>query len=287
MKHKFLTSFILTLSLLVSCVSSVFLTAFAADIVLTNETVSVSGAPENSSLIVAAYDSDNALLGCKIYNGADSVNYIEDLKESLYDVVSIKAFLWDMGNIEPLATAQTLPVTPTPTPTPTPTEKPNRVLTVYFSYTNNTENLAQKMQSVTKSDIFEINAKEPYNDDILEYYGNNRAYREQNNRSVRPEITGVPANINDYDVIMLGFPIWYGYAPRVVCTFLESCDLSGKKIMPFCTSGSSGISSSVSEIKTLCPDSTVTAGFRGTASTTDTEIQNWLDANNFRNSVNN
>ena len=279
MKKKFLTSFILTLSLLVSCISSSFLTAHAANIVLTDETVSVSDKPENSSLIVAAYDSDNALLGCKIYNGADSVNYTEDLKESLYDAVSIKAFLWNMGNIEPLATAQTLSVTPTPT------ENPNRVLTVYFSYTNNTESLAKKVQGVTNSDIYEITAKEPYTDEILEYYGDNRAYREQNNKSTRPEISGVPANINDYDVIMLGFPIWYGYAPRVVCTFLESCDLSGKTIMPFCTSGSSGISSGVSEIKTLCPDSTVTSGFRGTASTTDTEIQNWLDTNHFSNAV--
>ena len=283
MKKKFLTSFILTLSLLVSCISSSFLTAHAANIVLTDETVSVSDKPENSSLIVAAYDSDNALLGCKIYNGADSVNYTEDLKESLYDAVSIKAFLWNMENIEPLATAQTLSVTPTPTPTPT--ENPNRVLTVYFSYTNNTESLAKKVQGVTNSDIYEITAKEPYTDEILEYYGDNRAYREQNNKSTRPEISGVPANINDYDVIMLGFPIWYGYAPRVVCTFLESCDLSGKTIMPFCTSGSSGISSGVSEIKTLCPDSTVTSGFRGTASTTDTEIQNWLDTNHFSNAV--
>ena len=277
MKKKFLISFILTLTLLTSCISSVFLTAYAADIILTDETVSVSGAPDNSSLIVAAYDSNNALLGCKIYNGADSVNYTEDLKESLYGAASVKAFLWNMGNIEPLASAQTLPVAPT--------EKPNRVLTVYFSYTNNTERLAKKVQSVTNSDIYEINAKEPYTDDILEYYGDNRAYREQNNRSTRPEISGVPENMSDYDVIMLGYPIWYGYAPRAVCTFLESCDLRGKTIMPFCTSDSSSIRSSVSEIKTLCPDSDVTAGFRGTASATDAQIQNWLDTNNFSNAV--
>lgn len=285
MKKKFLTSFILTFVLLVSYVSSSFLMVYAADIILTDKTVSVSGAPENGSLIVAAYDSDNALLDCKIYNGADSINYAEDLKESLYDAASIKAFLWNMGSIEPLANVQTLSVTPIPTPTPAPAEKPNRVLTVYFSYTNNTESLAQKVQNVTNSDIYEINAKEPYTDEILEYYGDNRAYREQNNRSTRPEISGVPANINDYDVIMLGFPIWYEYAPRVVCTFLESCDLSGKTIMPFCTSGSSSISASVSEIQTLCPDSTVTAGFRGTASTTDAQIQNWLDTNHFSNAV--
>lgn len=285
MKKKFLTSFILTFVLLVSCVSSSFLMVYAADIILTDKTVSVSGAPENGSLIVAAYDSDNALLDCKIYNGADSINYAEDLKESLYDAASIKAFLWNMGSIEPLANVQTLSVTPIPTPTPAPAEKPNRVLTVYFSYTNNTESLAQKVQNVTNSDIYEINAKEPYTDEILEYYGDNRAYREQNNRSTRPEISDVPANINDYDVIMLGFPIWYGYAPRVVCTFLESCDLSDKTIMPFCTSGSSSISASVSEIQTLCPDSTVTTGFRGTASTTDAQIQNWLDTNHFSNAV--
>lgn len=115
----------------------------------------------------------------------------------------------------------------------------------------------------------------------MQYYGDNRAYREQNDKSVRPEISGSIENMDDYDVIMLGYPIWYGYAPRVICTFLENYDLSGKTIMPFCTSGSSGIGTSVSEIKSICPNSTVTEGFRGTASTTDEQIQTWLATNNF------
>lgn len=117
MKTKFLTSFILTFVLFAGCMSLGFLAAHAADIVLTDETVSISGVPENSSLIVAVYDSDNVLSGCKIYNGADSVNYTEALKESLYGAARIKAFLWSMGNIEPLAISQALSVTPMPRPT--------------------------------------------------------------------------------------------------------------------------------------------------------------------------
>lgn len=84
-----------------------------------------------------------------------------------------------------------------------------------------------------------------------------------------------------------GHAIWWGTMPKIINTFLETYDMSSKTIMPFCTSGASGISPSVSEIKTLCPDSSVTSGFRGTASTTDVQIQSWLDANNFSNAVKN
>ena len=273
MKKKILTSFLLTLSLLVSCVSSIFLTAYAADIVLTDETVSVSDAPENSSLIVAAYDSDNVLLGCKTYNAAESVNYTEDLKESLYNAASIKAFLWNMGNIEPLAAAQTLTVTPTPEPD-TP-----KALVAYFSATNNTEGIAKHIVDATGADEYEILAAVPYTEDDLKYYTDCRADREQNDPTARPEISGSVTNMEDYDIVFLGYPIWHGQAPKIIYTFLENYDFGGKTIVPFCTSASSGIGSSATNLHSLCSD-TVTwmEGRRFASGTSKDTVVSWINS---------
>lgn len=154
-------------------------------------------------------------------------------------------------------------------------------MVVYFSYTDNTGKLAKTIADASNSDVYEIIAQEPYTDDILEYYGDNRAYREQNDANSRPAISGRVENMDNYDVIMLGYPIWYGLAPRVVYTFLESYDLSGKTIIPFCTSGSTGISGSLSDIRKLCPNSTVTNGFRGTASMSAEAVMEQLRQNGF------
>lgn len=306
MKKNFLTSFLLTLSLLVSCVSLSFLTVYAADIVLTDETVSVSGAPENSSLIVAAYDSDNALLGCKIYNGADSVNYTEDLKETLTGAARIKAFLWNIENLEPLAIAQALTVTtiptliptsaptpsptsapistPTPTPvptlTPTPTPAPNKVKTLvaYFSATNNTEGIAKHIVDATGADDYEILAAVPYTEDDLKYYTDCRADKEQSDPNARPEISGSVTNMEDYDIIFLGYPIWHGQAPKIIYTFLESYDFGGKTIVPFCTSASSSVGSSATNLHSLCSDTvTWTTGIRFAMGTSKSTFVSWIN----------
>ena len=301
MKKKFLTSFILAFILLISCVSSSFLTAYSANIILTDETVSVSGAPENGSLIVAAYDSDNALLGCKIYKDADRVNYTEELKESLYDAAIIKAFLWNMGNIAPLATAQTLTVTPiptpvltptltptlmptpipTPTPTPTSTPEPNKAKTLvaYFSATNNTEGIAKHILEATEADEYEILAAVPYTEDDLKYYTDCRADKEQSDPNARPEISGSVTNMEDYDITFLGYPIWHGQAPKIIYTFLESYDFGGKTIVPFCTSASSGVGSSAANLHSLCSDTvTWTEGMRFAPGASKSTVVSWINS---------
>lgn len=162
-----------------------------------------------------------------------------------------------------------------------PEEEPvtdtNRALVVYFSATGNTKALAQTIAEAANADICEIVPSDPYTSEDLNYNSDCRANDEQQDDSARPAIEPVSANIGDYDTIILGYPIWWGTLPKVIYTFAETYDLSGKIIMPFCTSGGSGISSSVSALRDLCPNSTVTDGFRGTAGTTADQVVTWLE----------
>lgn len=146
---------------------------------------------------------------------------------------------------------------------------------IYFSCTNNTKRLAEKIAAATDSDIFEIVPKQPYTDEDIDYNSDCRANREQNDDLARPEILTVFENLDEYDTVYLGYPIWWGTMPKIINTFLETYDLSGKTVMPFCTSGSSGISTSVKAIKAYLPD--VKEGMRGTSSTTEEEIKTWIE----------
>lgn len=156
----------------------------------------------------------------------------------------------------------------------------SKTLVVYFSFQGATKSLAEKFVSVTGADVWRIAAKEPYGEENLRYYDETtRAYIEQNNNtSVRPEIVGEIDNLADYDTILLGYPIWYGKAPRIIFTFIETYkdELKGKTIIPFCTSMSSGISGSIPELKSAIPDSDVKDGFRGTDATTEKQVEEYL-----------
>lgn len=284
MKFKKCTLFLISLfpMLFGLCISS---SAAEPSFYVTKSTVTVTDAPENSDVVVAVYNGER-MVGVKMYHGSGTVKaqYGNDMKENLSNADNIKVFLWNMAAIEPLTTAFCEKISNLPDDVPE--EAPNRVLTVYFSCTGNTEALAQKITDVTSSDVYEIIPKVPYTSADLNYNdSNSRANREQNDATARPAISGSIENFEDYDVIILGYPIWWGTMPKIINTFLESYDFSGKTIMPFCTSGSSGISTSVSAIRNTCPNSVVTAGFRGTSSTTNTQIQNWLNNNGFSDAV--
>ncbi len=119
----------------------------------------------------------------------------------------------------------------------------------------------------------------PYTSEDLNYNSDCRANSEQQDDSARPEFEPVSANISNYDTVFIGYPIWWGTMPKIINTFLETYDLSGKTIMPFCTSGGSGIDASVSSIRSICPNADVKDGMRGSASTSDTQITEWLSVN--------
>lgn len=152
-----------------------------------------------------------------------------------------------------------------------------KTLVVYFSCTGTTELVAEYITEILGADSYQIVPEDPYTEADLAYYTNGRADQEQNDPDVRPAISGGVENMDEYDTIILGYPIWHGQAPRIISTFLESYDFSGKTIVPFCTSHSSGIGSSADNLHVLCADSTLwMEGRRFEAGTSKKTIEEWL-----------
>lgn len=148
-----------------------------------------------------------------------------------------------------------------------------KTLVAYFSATNTTRPLAEYAADILSAGPYEIVPEAPYTDADLAYYTNGRADREQNDASARPAISGSVENMADYDVIFLGYPIWHGQAPRIISTFLESYDLTGKTIVPFCTSHSSGIGSSDTNLHSLASGANWLAGRRFAGGTTRSAME--------------
>ena len=139
--------------------------------------------------------------------------------------------------------------------------KQKKVLVVYFSATGTTKSAAKKVKKATGGTLYQIKAAKPYTSADLSYDNDNcRANTEQRDGSVRPAIKGKVKNIKKYDVIFVGYPIWWGKEPMIIRTFLESYNLKGKKIVPFCTSGGSGISGSMKGIKASAKGAKVVKG---------------------------
>lgn len=147
------------------------------------------------------------------------------------------------------------------------TRQASSTLIAYFSYTGNTEEVAEQIADYTGGTIVEIERATPYEN------MNDEAEEEINN-GVHPEITVDLESIEDYDTIFIGYPIWYDEAPMVIDTFLESYDFSGKTIVPFCTSASSSIDNSLHIFSELAPDATIAEGL--TANDED-DIEPWLN----------
>ena len=156
-------------------------------------------------------------------------------------------------------------------------EMGTRTLVAYFSCTGTTQPLAEYAAEILGADLYEIMAEDPYTEADLAYYTGGRADQEQNDPSSRPAISGSVENMDSYDTILIGYPIWHGQAPRIISTFLESYDFSGKTIVPFCTSHSSGIGSSATNLHELCSDSARWMdGRRFEAGTSRDAIEEWL-----------
>ena len=129
-----------------------------------------------------------------------------------------------------------------------------KTLVVYFSATGTTESVAKKLAAVADADIFKIEAANKYSTADLDWTNrSSRSSRENADGTSRPAIVKRSLNVAKYDKIYLGYPIWWNIAPRVVNTFLENYDLSGKIVVPFATSGCSGITNSVDMLKKSYP----------------------------------
>lgn len=151
-----------------------------------------------------------------------------------------------------------------------------KVLVAYFSATGHTEKVAYSLQEAYGADLFRITPEVPYSAEDLDYHDENcRANTEQKDPAARPAIMGKDEKLGKYDVVFLGYPIWWGKAPKVIYTFLESFDFGNAVIVPFCTSGSSGISGSLEELRVLEPQARWTEGRRFDAAPDREEAIRW------------
>ncbi len=151
------------------------------------------------------------------------------------------------------------------------------ILVTYFSCTGNTEKIAEMIARETGGALHEIQPQIPYTEADLDYYSGGRADREQADPAARPAIANSVENMPDYDVIFLGYPIWHGQAPKIIYTFLESYDFAGKTIVPFCTSGSSGVGSSADNLRPLAQNADWKNGTRFSSNTTESEIKAFVE----------
>ncbi len=154
------------------------------------------------------------------------------------------------------------------------TESSGKTLVVYFSATGTTKGVAEQIAGIANADIYEITAAQPYSADDLNWNdSNSRTTIEQNDKTVRPVIGSEQANLDGYDTIFIGYPIWWGEEPRIMDTFVESYDFTGKTMIPFCTSGGSGIGASGDNLKANAGTGNWLEGERLSSSS---DIEGWI-----------
>ena len=136
-----------------------------------------------------------------------------------------------------------------------------KALVAFFSATGTTKHAAEALAAASEADLFEIRPVEPYTAADLDWRDKtSRSTLEMKDEATRPAITGSVDNMDDYDVVFVGFPIWWYVEPRIIDTFLEAYDFSGKTIVPFATSGGSGLGKAPQRMATLATGATVTDG---------------------------
>ncbi len=154
----------------------------------------------------------------------------------------------------------------------------SNILVAYFSATGNTEKVAGYIAQATRGTLYEIVPQVPYTQEDLNYNDSTtRATEEQRDPNARPAISGSVENMKDYDVIFLGYPIWHSQAPKIIYTFLESYNFSGKTIIPFCTSASSPMGGSASNLHKLTNGAVWQAGMRFSATVQQSNVFTWLN----------
>ena len=153
-----------------------------------------------------------------------------------------------------------------------------KTLVAYFSCTGTTRGVAKKLAKVTGADLYEIAPAEPYTDEDLDYGDDStRATWEQNHPETRPKLGGKALKLKGYTTLYLGYPIWWGMAPRIMCTFVERYNFAGITVIPFCTSGSSGIGDSGDELARLAGTGTWLKGARHSGSISEKELRAWVE----------
>ena len=153
----------------------------------------------------------------------------------------------------------------------------SKILVTYFSASGVTKEAAENIAKAVDGDLFEIEPVKKYTSADLDWTNKqSRSSVEMDNRSFRPEIVKKNINLDIYDTILIGFPVWWYTAPTIINTFIESMDFSGKTLIPFCTSGGSGISACERDLKQAYPNYKWKEGKRLTGNENKNFIENWI-----------
>ena len=152
-----------------------------------------------------------------------------------------------------------------------------KVFIAYFSASGVTKKVAENMAKATGADLFEIVPEQPYTKADLNWMNKqSRSTLEMKDRTCRPAMAAKP-DVSGYDVILVGFPVWWYREPSIIDTFMESADFTGKIVVPFCTSGGSGLGDSAKNLQSLAPGAKVLNGKRFSTSTSADELKKWVE----------
>lgn len=156
----------------------------------------------------------------------------------------------------------------------------SKTLVAYFSATGTTARAARRLAEAVGADLYEIRPAVPYTRADLNWSDSkSRSTLEAHDAACRPAIAGEPVDLSGYGTVFVGFPIWWYQAPRIIETFLASCDFSGKRVVPFATSGGSGMGRTEEILKKSCPTKAVfLPGRRLDSGASLDAIRNWLNA---------
>ena len=154
-----------------------------------------------------------------------------------------------------------------------------KTLVAYFSATGTTAAAAKKLAEAAGADLYEIKPAVPYTKEDLNWMNKkSRSSVEMNDKSFRPELAEKNAAISGYELVLVGFPIWWYVAPTIINTFLESYDFTGKKIVLFATSGGSGFGRAVESLKGSCPDAEIAEGKILNQLPDAAELRKWVES---------
>ena len=152
----------------------------------------------------------------------------------------------------------------------------NKILVSYFSASGTTKRVAEKVANAVNGDLFEIEPREKYSDEDLDWMNKQSRSSVEMNNNIKPEIVNKVSNLGEYDTICLAFPIWWYKEPTIIDKFLEENNMDGKKIYVFVTSGSSTIDSTYKSLQNNFPNLNFVSGKRFTGNESETDYKAWL-----------
>lgn len=155
----------------------------------------------------------------------------------------------------------------------------NKTLVAFFSASGTTRRVAEKLAAAIGSDLYEIKPAVPYTSADLDWQDkHSRSSVEMNDPASRPELADHDANLENYEQIFLGFPIWWYTAPHIIRTFLERYDLTGKQLVLFATSGGSGLGRTAKDLSSSCPGAKIIEGGMLNGKPSEAELKKWAES---------